>query len=426
MSNSHTSNNHEHHDHEHHDHEHHNHEHHEKEHHNIFSSIAKKLQIFPNSSSEERHTVAILSSDSEEELIEFTSSEYNLDDYQNDVERYEKEGKFPASIALPSNGKVCKVRRVLLLYNPYSGAQKGKSTAKKATRLLSDAGVSVDLYKLERGGHAQEIVAQEDLSTYDCLCVVGGDGTFHEAINGLMEKPEEQRKIPIGVIPAGTGNSFSLELHGGTDVHRAVKHVLRGLYCPIDVTKVNYGEGKVIYSINSIHWGLASAVNVRAEKLRWMHSGLRYTTAIFYEFMKGEKTRAKIEFELEDGTKREYDEEFCLLIANNIISAKKNQKMAPQAKLNDGLIDIVLIRSSNAIDLVKAFARTYEGTHTELDYVEYLQVKSFSVTPIKCIVKEENVGVQEETEEIIDIDGELAGHTPFTATVLKQVINVMI
>jgi len=404
-----------------------NHEHHH--HNNIFSSIAKKLQILPGSSTHER-TVAILSSSDseEEELIEFTSSEYNLDDYQ-DVEKYEKEGKFPESIALPSKGQICKINRVLLIYNPFSGAQRGKVIAKKATKLLSEKGVSVDLCKLERAGHAKEIVEKEDLSTYDCLCVVGGDGTFHEAINGLMCRPEDQRKTPIAMIPAGTGNSFTIELLGGTDVHRAVKHVLRGLHCPIDVTKVHFGE-KDLYSINSIHWGLASAVNVRAEKLRWMHSGFRYTTAIFYEFMKGAKTHAKIEFELQDGTKKEYDDDFCLLIANNIISCKKGQRMAPEAKLNDGLIDIVLIRSSKAFDLVKAFARTYEGTHTQLDYVEYLQVKSFSVTPIRDKHSDENAETVvldvDEIEEIIDIDGELVGHTPFTATVMQQVINVII
>jgi NAD kinase len=189
----------------------------------------KKLQILPNppGTTSETTVSVITSSDSEaeEELLEFTSSEYKLDDY-DDVEKYEKENKFPESIALPSNGKICKINLVLLIYNPFSGARRGKYIAKKAAKLLSNAGVSVDLIQLERGGHAQEIVAKEDLSTYDCLCVVGGDGTFHEAINGLMRKPEDQRKIPVALIPGGTGNSFALEL-GGIDVHRAVKHVLR-------------------------------------------------------------------------------------------------------------------------------------------------------------------------------------------------------
>jgi YegS/Rv2252/BmrU family lipid kinase len=400
------------------------HEHHQKT--NIFTTIARKLQLLPNSD----HSGMWSPGDSgAEELSDVTSSEYTVDEL-DEVEKCEQEDKFPESIALPSNGKITKIRKVLLIYNPFSGAKRGKSIAKKASKLLTHAGVTVDLYKLEHAGHGQEIVEKEDLTDYDCLCAVGGDGTFHEAINGLMRKPEDERKIPIALIPAGTGNSFTLELLGGTDVHRAVKHVLRGFNCPIDVTKVHFGDDQDIYSINSIHWGLASAVNVRAEKLRWMQSGLRYTTAIFYEFMKGAKTTAKLEFELKDGKKIEYDDAFCLLIANNIMSAKKGMRMAPQAKLNDGLIDIVLIRSANAFNLVNAFAHTYEGNHTDLDTVEYLQVKSFSVTPYKVDkdgnekkATEEEI---EEIDEIIDIDGELVGHTPFTATVLQQAINVII
>jgi YegS/Rv2252/BmrU family lipid kinase len=396
---------------------------HSNDHHcKILTSIAKKLSLPFGSSDKDLWSSG---EEEEEEDIENTSSEYEEGEMQEDVEKYEKAGKFPESISLPSHGQICKVHRVLLIYNPYSGSHKGKDIAKKTTRLLSRGGVTVDICSSERQGHMKEIIMHEDLSAYDCLCIVGGDGTFHEAINGLMEKPEDQRKIPLALIPAGTGNSFTLELHGSKNVHRAVKHVLRGLHCPIDVTKIRFGDDKTIYSFNSIHWGLASAVNVRAEKLRWMHCGLRYTTAIFYEFMKGAKTSARIEFENIDGNKTTYEDEFCLLIANNIISAKKGQRMAPEAKLNDGLIDIVLIRSSHTFHLVKAFARTFEGTHTQLEYVEYLKVKSFSVTPIKHTSKGEKVGIEEEVEEIIDVDGELVGHTPFTATVLQRAINII-
>jgi len=98
-------------------------------------------------------------------------------------------------------------------------------------------------------------------------------------------------------------------------------------------------------------------------------------------------------------------------------------RLAPQAKINDGLIDIVIIRSSNTFDLLKVFVQSYKGTHTKLDYVEYIQVKSFSVTPYKA---ESNDEKKEEIEEIIDVDGDLEGHTPFTATVLPRAIKVII
>ncbi len=58
-----------------------------------------------------------------------------------------------------------------------------------------------------------------------------------------------------------------------------------------------------------------------------------------------------------DGQTIVYDEEFCLVIANNIVSAAKGMKMAPDAKLNDGLIDLIIVRSSGTIDLLKIFQK---------------------------------------------------------------------
>lgn len=114
-----------------------------------------------------------------------------------------------------------------------------------------------------------------------------------------------------------------------------------------------------------------------------MGNAIRYTTAALYEVFRGEKTFAKIVFEEKDGKIIEYEEEFCLIIANDIVTAAKGMKLAPRAKLNDGLIDLLLIRSSATLDLMMLFKRIYEGTHIELPFVEYRQVKSFSVIPFK-------------------------------------------
>ncbi len=100
---------------------------------------------------------------------------------------------------------------------------------------------------------------------YDVLCIVGGDGTFHECVNGMMKRTAG--KIPLALIPAGTGNSFALELLGDWKPGKAFRQLLRGVSVPIDISKITYGPDRdVIYSFNSIHWGLASKVNIMAEK----------------------------------------------------------------------------------------------------------------------------------------------------------------
>eukprot|EP01114_Cavostelium_apophysatum_P004400 TRINITY_DN1462_c0_g1_i1.p1 TRINITY_DN1462_c0_g1~~TRINITY_DN1462_c0_g1_i1.p1 ORF type:complete len:441 (+),score=141.37 TRINITY_DN1462_c0_g1_i1:118-1440(+) len=368
----------------------------------------------------------------EKEDIEFDPEDtYELEPV-TDLELYEKQMKLPPSIASPSHASIITVRRMLLLYNPASGAQQGAKIAKKVEELLRKKNVDVISIKLEKRGHAEEIIKDYNFKGIDVVGVLGGDGTFHESINGLMKRNEEDRRVPIAFIPGGTGNSFALELQGGTKVERAVKHILRGLNCPIDIGEVTFpredGTEEKTFSFNSIHWGLASRVNVTAEKLRWVGKAIRYTTAAFLEMIRGETTPAKITLETADGKVEVYEEEFCLVIVNNIISAAKGMKMAPFAKLNDGLFDILLIRSNKTLDLMGVFRKVYDGSHILSKDVEYRQVRSFSIVPYKKenpkeLMDEKNPQI---AEELVDIDGELKGSTPFMCKVLPRAARVIV
>jgi sphingosine kinase len=348
------------------------------------------------------------------------------------LEQFEKANKFPASFGPPYCAQKAHLRKVALIYNPKSGSHRGKKIAVRTEELLKQNNVQFTSYPTEKKNHAEEICRTIPLQGVDMICLIGGDGTIHEAINGLMKRKDRQGgRVPLGIIPAGTGNSFCLELYGSTKVSRALKHVFRGLNCPIDISEVQFindnDREETIYSFNSLHWGLGSRVNVTAEKLRWMGKAVRYTTAALLELTRGRKERLIITMKEKDGNVIKYDENFSLLIANNIITAAKGMKMAPNAKLNDGLMDVLLFRSSNTFDLLETFRKVYDGTHTDLPFVEYRQVSSFSISPIKK--KNSKSETQQELEivdEIVDIDGELSGHTPFTCTVIPRAIRVVI
>jgi len=339
-----------------------------------------------------------------------------------DIDSWDKEDHVPTTLVTPTIALKRKIRRVVLLYNPHSGSQKGALLARKVEVLLTKYGIYFETLELERKGHAEEMAQSMSIEGVDAVCILGGDGTFHECINGWMKRDEKDiQSTPLALIPGGTGNSFVLELLGATKVKKSVQHIIRGIYCPIDITKVVCGSGdksEVIYSFNSIHWGLASKVNVTAEKLRWMGKAVRYPTAALMELMRGETRRAKIVLQESDDNIVTYDEEFCLVIANNIGATLKGMKIAPKAKLNDGLIDILLVRSSSTFDLMNIFTKLYDGSHTDLSYVEYKQVKSFSIALHQTIDTDP-------IEEIIDIDGELRGSTPFTCTVLPKALRVI-
>ena len=159
-----------------------------------------------------------------------------------------------------------------------------------------------------------------------------------------------------------------------------------------------------------------------------MGNAIRYTTAALYEIFKGEKTFARIITENKDGQIHEYEDEFCVIIANNIVTAAKGMKMAPDAKLNDGLIDLLMVKSSSTVDLISIFRKVYDGTHVDLPYVKYEQVRAFSITPFK---KQNHDQIESESdpeiaEELIDVDGELKGLTPFKCRVIQQAIRIIV
>jgi diacylglycerol kinase family enzyme len=392
-----------------------------------------------------------------------------------EVAAYEAARKLPPSIGSPAYACRSTVRRVLLVYNPRSGARRGERIMLAAKRLLERQGVQVTALATQRAGHAEELARTADLRAVDVLCVLGGDGSMHEAVNGFMRRAdfeEVRRRVPLALIAGGTGNSFALELQGSTRLRHAVATIARGLHVPIDIARITMPHSapanssatasreareEVLYCFNSLHWGLGSKVNVTAERLRWMGNAVRYTTAALLELVHGSLTPATVLYEDRDGVVHELTDRFCLVIANNIMSAAKGMKMAPQARLNDGLIDLLLITSYRPTDLFQMFRKVYEGTHVDLPYVKYLQVRRFSITPFRpattttttaaaasvlassstactsptasSVAAAAAGGAEAEaevSEELVDIDGELKGSTPFRCDVVPLAIRVIV
>jgi diacylglycerol kinase family enzyme len=269
-----------------------------------------------------------------------------------------------------------------------------------------------------------------DLTSYDALCIIGGDGTIHECINGWMRRSDDSRqRIPLGLIAGGTGNSFVRELYGDVKLPTAVTHICNGVYASMDLCRMTLPHlnrpDEVIYSFNGIHWGLGSKVSVTAERLRWMGAALRYTTAALLEMINGTRMSTTILTEDRDGHVTELHTELCLLIANNIRGAVKGMTIAPRAFVNDGLVDLLLVHSDKVIDLVKVMQGFYDGSHVNLEFVTYMQVAKFSVAPFLDLKKHQPAEL-EVVEELVDVDGELVGSTPFLCEVMPSCIRVII
>ena len=119
-------------------------------------------------------------------------------------------------------------RRVLVLINPFGGRKRAPGIWRDDVEpMFQRSTVDCDVVLTQRAGHAIEIAAGVDLDKYDGIVTVSGDGLLHEVINGLSRHADWQRAIqlPIGPIPAGTGNGLVVSMGIWGRVHDCMHHI---------------------------------------------------------------------------------------------------------------------------------------------------------------------------------------------------------
>ncbi|RMF10308.1 MAG: diacylglycerol kinase family lipid kinase [Candidatus Neomarinimicrobiota bacterium] len=290
----------------------------------------------------------------------------------------------------------------LVIVNPVGGNGKGRDIYESVRGPLEAAGIELEARETEYGAHAVDLVRSMDLDGIDGVISVGGDGTLHEIINGLMTRPDGKR-VPVGAIPGGSGNSFLY----GFDIltpEDAVNALLKGERRSIDLAKVHFGE-EDLYSFNIIGWGLVVDIELTSEKFRWW-ARQRYNLATVWELLKMNIRHTRLVLDGE-----ELDTTVAFLIACNTPYTGVGMKMAPRADLGDGKIDVIVVREATRMQMLKLFPRVFDGSHIESELVDYYQVKSFQLIPDRV--------------DTVNIDGELNAVTPLEVEVLPQVLEIL-
>ena len=295
------------------------------------------------------------------------------------------------------------MKKYYLLVNPKGGHKKGLEIYEKVKHVFTNADTNVTVLHTEYAGHAFDFANTLDFVGYDGLCAIGGDGTMYELINGMLKR-DDNHKIPIGLITGGTGNSFMYDVDC-LDPLDAAKRIVQHKLRPLDIAKVN-ANGELFYSFNIIGWGLATDAGKLAEKLRWL-GGVRYDVASIIEVLKGKDRIATLTLDEEV-----IKENFIFIIGCNTIHTGKAMKMAPLAQLNDGKIDLIIVRKTSRINLLKLFPKLFSGDHIKSPLVEYRQVQNFSIS-------------LEETNDLT-IDGEIIGTTPLDVQMVPKMVNVLV
>lgn len=282
----------------------------------------------------------------------------------------------------------------LLATNPTSGQGRGAKTTQEVANFLSTRTIS---YKLVTGSNAitfQENLRKEAQSTnFAGIIAIGGDGLMHMVLQVAVAC-----NLPVATIPAGTGNDFVRTL--GWNPEKPLEPLWAALNS--DATQIDLGtvDGEYFGAIAST--GFDSVVNERANRMKWPKGPAKYNVAMALEL----PAFKPLEYQFTiDG--KCYQREAMLIAAGNGRSYGGGMLVCPDANLQDGLLDLMILNPVSKREFVQIFPSVYEGKHVEHPQVEIIKAKEISI----------------EANAICYADGERIGPMPANISVATRALS---
>lgn len=294
------------------------------------------------------------------------------------------------------------MKKLKLIYNPYSGNKSFKFDLDVCIRIFQEGGFEVHLFRAIRKGDIERHISEMD-ENYDVVAVSGGDGTVNLALNALMQRG---LKIPLGIIPSGTANDFASYLNLKSD----------GLEtCCETITKtsprwIDVGLANDRYFINVCGGGLLSNVSQNIDNDFKNAFG---TLAYYIKGIEQIPNFQPIPIKITNST-REMTEDVYLFLILNSSGAGSFEKLAPAASIADGLFDFVAIKAKPLYGLPILFFKIMKGDHIEDDSIIYFKDNYIK---IECLSK--NLQFYE-----LNVDGEAGPSMPVEIKLLHHAIPV--
>jgi diacylglycerol kinase (ATP) len=263
------------------------------------------------------------------------------------------------------------IGQVTLLTNPASGYGKAPHAAERATARLQQRGIDVVEIVGSDAQHARRLTdAALDHGT-DALVVAGGDGVIADALQALA-----RTDIPLGIIPAGSGNDHAREYAIPTkDPVAAADVVADGWIETVDLGRIRDHKGFTKWFGTVAAAGFDSLVTDRANRMRWPRGRMRYNLAMLAELSQ----LRLLPFRLTLDGRDEIVTDLTLAAFGNTRSYGGGMLICPNADHSDGLLDITMVHSASRARLIRLFPTVYKGTHVDLDEVSTARAASVEV-----------------------------------------------
>jgi sphingosine kinase len=334
-------------------------------------------------------------------------------------------------------------RRLLVVVNPKSGTEKGRSICNEfVVPVLVQAGIDHDILITTHERHAEERMKQGqeddsrlDVSEYDGVVVIGGDGAIHEIFQGLYSRSDFKElcsKLKLGAIGAGTGNGLAMSLAHSNE-HKctpldSIFLVAKGNTSWMDLAKYQTRNSDHL-SFLTFSWAIVADLDIESECIRFMGS-LRFDIWAVWRVIALRKYRARFSYlpataqnskavisdmpALNDPVPKDWvtsEDDFYLFWASQVTHASENTFHAPPCKLQDGVFQILIVRKNiSRFRMAMLLLGLETGTHVNKDGLEIVECVAYRLEPTT-------------PGSFNDLDGEVIESGPIQGHVLPAAIR---
>ncbi|TDJ13091.1 MAG: diacylglycerol kinase family lipid kinase [Gammaproteobacteria bacterium] len=259
-----------------------------------------------------------------------------------------------------------------LFINGFAGRGRAARQAENISHRLWQGGLRLTTAETRSPGSLIDQLAVACESGAKIVLIAGGDGSVNEAINGIMEADADPR---LGVIPLGTGNDFAKTLGIPLAWRRACDRIIDGIGRPETDARIDVGRCNERFFLNGVGIGFDARVAIVANRMKWPAGQIRYPLALAKTLMSGiQIPRVKI-----------VTDESVLEMPITLISAMNGRiaggifPLAPDARINDGQLDIVIADGMNRRQVMRLLPRLMKGTHLSLPAVTLIRSRTLKL-----------------------------------------------
>jgi diacylglycerol kinase (ATP) len=263
------------------------------------------------------------------------------------------------------------IDRFYVILNPAAGRGAAARVRGVVEREMARAGASVTLVETTRRGHAAQLAEAAAREGWPAVVAVGGDGTVHEVVNGLMRAAEGGASVPLGIVGVGSGNDFAKLAGVPHDAAVAVRGMTSAEPRAVDVGRVG-----AEWFTNGVGIGLDAQVAIQVDRRRRFRGLAMYLNALAGVLRTFRPPHMTVEL---DGRKVS-DEPMTLVTIGNGGRHGGGFWICPDARIDDGVLDVCACTGLGTLGILRFLPRVMRGTHTGASCVTMLRGTRVRVT----------------------------------------------